>query len=44
LARASSSLRATKISPPSPYQAGIWCPHQSWREIVQSWMFFIHWL
>jgi hypothetical protein len=28
----------------SPYQAGIWWPHQSWREMHQSWMLLSHWL
>src|SRR6266446_553494 len=35
-ARASSSDLATITSPSFVYQAGIWCPHQSWREMVQS--------
>jgi hypothetical protein len=26
------------------YQAGIWWPHQSWREMHQSWMLLSHWL
>jgi hypothetical protein len=25
------------------YQAGIWWPHQSWREMHQSWMLFSQW-
>ena len=41
---ASASLRATYTCPSSSYQAGIWWPHQSWREMHQSWMLFIHWL
>jgi len=41
---ASASLRATYTLPSSSYQAGIWWPHQSWREMHQSWMLFIHWL
>src|SRR5690606_25699973 len=51
-ARASASLRATNTLPswigwPSAsalYQAGIWWPHQSWREMHQSWMFVSQWL
>jgi hypothetical protein len=51
-ASASSSLRATNTVPsctarPSAsalYQAGIWWPHQSWREMHQSWMFSSQWL
>jgi len=31
-------LRATKISPLLPYQAGIWWPHHSWRLMHQSWI------
>ena len=27
--------------PSGPYQAGIWWPHQSWREMHQGWMFSI---
>ena len=33
---ASSTLRATTMLPCSSYQAGIRCPHQSWREMHQS--------
>ncbi len=36
---ASASLAATKTVPSGPYQAGIWWPHQSWREMHQGWMF-----
>ena len=48
LALASASVAATTkgvwsvISPPvslMAYQAGIWCPHQSWREMHQSFKF-----
>src|SRR2546425_9378105 len=35
ICRASFSLRATKILPCSSYHAGIWWPHQSWREMHQ---------
>src|SRR5216110_1096994 len=42
ICRASFSLRATKILPCSSYHAGIWWPHQSWREMHQSWMFSSH--
>jgi hypothetical protein len=42
--RTSSSLLPTKTLPLSSYQAGIWWPHQSWREMVQSWMFSSQWL
>ena len=38
---ASASLSATNTLPSGPYQAGIWCPHQSWREMHQGWMFSI---
>ncbi|CFN71236.1 Uncharacterised protein [Bordetella pertussis] len=41
---ASSSERATNTWPSSLYQAGIWWPHQSWREMHQSWMLLSHWL
>ncbi len=34
-ATASSRLCATMQRPSSVYQAGIWCPHQSWREMHQ---------
>jgi hypothetical protein len=44
LACASASFSATYTLPSSSYQAGIWWPHQSWREMVQSWMFSIQWL
>src|SRR5207302_10727621 len=44
ICRAAFSLRATKILPCSSYHAGIWWPHQSWREMHQSWMFSSHWL
>ena len=37
-ASASASVRATKISPFGAYQAGIWWPHHSWREMHQGWM------
>ena len=40
-ARASASLRATYTLPASSYHAGIWWPHQSWREMHQSWMLLI---
>ena len=33
---ASSMLRATTMLSSSSYQAGIRCPHQSWREMHQS--------
>ena len=36
------SVRATISSPHSQYQTGMRCPHQSWREMHQSRMFFIH--
>lgn len=26
------------------YQTGTWWPHQSWREMHQSWMFSIQWM
>ena len=42
-ARASASSRPTWMLPASSYQAGIRWPHQSWRLIVQSWMFSIQW-
>ena len=42
--RTSASVLPTKTLPPSSYQAGIWWPHQSWREIGQSLMFFSQWL
>ncbi len=42
-ASASSNVRPTKGVPSSAYQAGIWCPHQSWREMHQSWMLPSHW-
>ncbi len=38
-AAASSKLWATKTRPSSVYQAGIWWPHQSWREMHQGLMF-----
>ena len=41
---ASSASRATYTLPSTSYQAGIWWPHHSWREMHQSWMLFIHWL
>src|SRR4029078_2029112 len=41
--RASFSLRATKTLAASSYHAGIWWPHQSWREMHQSWMLLIQW-
>ena len=44
LACASASSCATTTLPSSSYQAGIWWPHQSWREMVQSWMFSSQWL
>jgi len=34
------SIRAN-TSPSALYQAGIRCPHQSWREMHQGWMFSI---
>jgi len=37
------SAVATKTLPSGPYQAGIWWPHQSWREMHQGWMFSIQW-
>jgi hypothetical protein len=37
-ARAPPPRWATKTSPSGAYQAGIWCPHQSWRETHQGWM------
>ena len=40
--QASGVARATVACPLSQYQAGIWCPHQSWREMHQSWMLRIH--
>ena len=40
--RASASVSATKTVPSGPYQAGIWCPHHSWREMHQGWMLRIH--
>src|SRR3954470_6167430 len=42
--RTSSSLLPTKTFPFSSYQAGIWCPHHSWRDTGQSRMFFSQWL
>ncbi len=30
------------MRPSGPYQAGIWWPHQSWREMHQGWMLRIH--
>ena len=33
---------ATKTLPSGPYHAGIWWPHQSWREMHQGWMLRIH--
>ena len=35
---ASSAVFSTKMVPSGAYQAGIWCPHQSWRETHQGWM------
>ena len=35
-AAASSTSCATQTRPSSSYQAGIWCPHQSWREMHQG--------
>src|SRR5262249_19396703 len=40
----SSSVLPTNTFPCSSYQAGIWWPHQSWREMHQSWMFSSQWL
>ena len=40
--RASASVSSTKTSPSGPYQAGIWWPHQIWREMHQGWMLRIH--
>src|SRR5690242_151430 len=34
---ASPASRATKMLPASSYQAGMRWPHQSWREMHQSW-------
>ena len=31
------------MCPSSPYQAGIWCPHQSWRETHHGSIFSSHW-
>ena len=31
-------VRATKTLPSGPYQAGMRCPHQSWRLMHQGWM------
>ena len=41
-ALASASLSSTKTVPSGPYQAGMWWPHQSWREMHQGWMLRIH--
>src|SRR5262245_43621507 len=39
---AGGSWRATIVVPhASQYQAGMRCPHHSWREMHQSWMFSI---
>src|SRR5690606_2102864 len=51
-AAAAASSRATNTVPSSIgapsasalYQAGIWWPHQSWRDTHQSWMFSSQWL
>src|SRR5678815_2657599 len=40
-ARASASLRATYRLPASSYHAGMRCPHQSCREMHQSWILLI---
>ncbi len=42
VAHDSGVVRETVAWPLGQYQAGIWCPHQSWREMHQSWMLRIH--
>ena len=42
VAHCAGAWRATVTWPSGQYQAGIWCPHQSWRLMHQSWMFRIH--
>jgi hypothetical protein len=39
--RSASSSSSRRRRPSGPYQAGIWWPHQSWREMHQGWMFSI---
>src|SRR4249920_3398043 len=41
---ASVSSCATYTLPLLSYHAGMRWPHQSWREMHQSWMFSSHWL
>ena len=44
-AHSQASVRDTVISPQSSqYHAGILCPHQSWREMHQSWTFSIQFI
>src|SRR4051794_35541594 len=42
VAHAVGSSRPTIVWPWSQYHAGMRCPHQSCREMHQSWMFSIH--
>jgi hypothetical protein len=42
-ATASPASWATKTRPSSVYHAGIWWPHQSWREMHQGLMFSSQW-
>ena len=42
-AMASASVRHTATSPSALYQAGMRCPHQSWRLMHQSRTFSIQW-
>ena len=44
LARGGLPRRGRRRRRHPPYQAGIWWPHHSWREMHQSWMLFSHWL
>jgi len=44
LGPASARLKSGSALLRGPYQAGIWWPHQSWREMHQSWMFSSQWL
>jgi hypothetical protein len=39
---AGASSATTVVPQASQYQAGMRCPHQSWREMHQSWMLRIH--
>jgi hypothetical protein len=43
-ARVLLAARDVDVAARASYQAGIWWPHHSWREMHQSWMFSSQWL